>query len=210
VRYLMPELPFPKEAAERWLPAVGFEGKYEVSDLGQVRSLDYLVPGTTPMGAWCLRRINGRVLKLTTGRRGYQQVRLGRSHMRYVHILVAEAFIGPCPPGMECCHGPRGVTDNRAVNLSWGTRAKNLGQDKERDGTDAHGDRAPMVKLTWEQVDEIRRRLPRGLRTGTRPKHLRHLPTQQDLADEYGVGRDAISKIVAGKSWRPEFRRDAS
>ena|ERR1700758_5002651 len=122
---------------------------------------------------------------------------------------VKEAFIGPKPAGMEVLHGPGGITDNRAVNLSYGTRRQNVA-DMLRDGTDPNGDRHGMAKLTWEQVDEIRRRLPAGLRPGTRPKHLRHLPTQQDLADEYGVSQTAIYEIITGRTWRPEFRREAS
>lgn len=191
---------------EEWRAVAGFEGAYEVSDLGRVRSLDRTVAGTSPGGIWCRRRVSGRVLKPTPAARGYLQVRIGSDSPRYVHSLVAEAFIGACPPGMECCHGPGGMTDNRWANLSWGTKAKNLGPDKVRDGTDFNGDRAPMVKLTWEKVDEIRRRLPPGLRTGTRPEWARHLPTQQDLATEYGVCQDTIGKIINGKAWRPEFR----
>ena len=57
----------------------------------------------------------------------------GKARQRPVHSLVAEAFIGPCPPGQEVRHGPGGSLDNRLVNLSYGTRAENIA-DQYRDG----------------------------------------------------------------------------
>jgi hypothetical protein len=192
-------------APEEWRAVDDFEGSYEVSSLGRVRSLDRWI--TCANGQ--RKRLSGRMLRGGRAGRGYSRVFLGKENGRYVHDLVAAAFIGPKRAGMEVLHGPGGMTDNRAANLSYGTREQNAA-DMLRDGTDPNGDRHGMAKLTWEQVDEIRTRLPAGLRPGTRPKHLRHLPTQQDLADEYGVSQTAIYEIITGRTWRPEFRREAS
>lgn len=114
-----------------WLPVIGWEGLYEVSDRGEVRSLDRWIPQQQ-------RLFPGRVLK--PGRDGhYLFVHLcynGKSVSRKVHSLVLEAFAEPRPAGLEACHGPGGKLDNRwPENLSWGTKDKNLGPDKVRDGT---------------------------------------------------------------------------
>src|SRR5262249_4354731 len=45
---------------------------------------------------------------------------------QYVHRLVLEAFVGPCPPGMEARHVNGIKTDNRLVNLQWGTHRQNM------------------------------------------------------------------------------------
>lgn len=205
----------PTPASEEWRAVVGYEGLYEASDFGRVRSLDRTVIGRTRWGGTTERRFRGQILQPAPNSRwGYLYVVLcngfGRRRNCRVNVLVAEAFLGPRPGGMEVLHGPGGITDNRVRNLRYGTHAENQGPDKRRDGTDSNGDKCPTAKLTWEQVDEIRRRLPVGLRTGPRPKHLRHLPTQKDLATEYGVSAGEIGLIVAGKIWRPEFRREAS
>ncbi len=85
--------------AERWLPVVGLEGTYEVSDLGNVRSLDRTIGhGNRTRSAF------GCVLKPRIGTSGYPQVYLD-GKTKSVHRLVLEAFVGRCPPGMECLHG---------------------------------------------------------------------------------------------------------
>jgi hypothetical protein len=115
---------------EKWLPVAGYKGCYEVSDHGRVRSLDRDVRCTHN----ATRRIRGQLLTPRRGSHGYFAVSLSKHDKRTVHTLVLEAFIGPCPPGMECCHGPAGPADNRLSNLSWGTRSKNM-IDTLRDGT---------------------------------------------------------------------------
>lgn len=120
--------------SERWLPIAGYEGYYEVSDQGRVRSLDRVVK--TARGQ---RRIRGRLLSQSVAHEGgYVQVNLNRDGERehvYVHVLVLEHFEGPRPPGMEGCHGPGGSSDNRLSNLRWDTPSANQ-RDKRRDGTD--------------------------------------------------------------------------
>lgn len=106
---------------EHWLPVVGFEGQYEISDLGRVRSLDRKVPcrgGST-------RLHRGRVLQPGNGSYNHQVVCLSGRRMVQVHRLVLEAFIGKCPDGMEACHNNDVADDNRLVNLRWDTRTAN-------------------------------------------------------------------------------------
>jgi hypothetical protein len=108
-------------SAERWLPIPGFEGRYEVSDHGLVRSLDRVQ--VNRLGR---RRFwPGQMLKIQMTPNGYSKVCLGGVNWRLVHRLVLTAFVGPCPDGMECLHGNDVRTDNRLANLSWGTHEEN-------------------------------------------------------------------------------------
>jgi hypothetical protein len=117
---------------ERWLPVVGYEGFYEVSDQGRVRSLDRIVDELRGGRTW-----KGRVLITQRHPKGYLIVALtakGRSKSHSVHRLVLRAFQGDCPDGMQCCHANGIRDDNRLDNLRWDTRSANE-QDKIRHGT---------------------------------------------------------------------------
>lgn len=113
--------------AERWLPVVGWEDRYEVSDLGRVR-------GIRRQGT------KGGLIKTTVDPRGYVRVGLWRPltrrFNRFVHQLVLEAFVGPRPEGLQTRHLNDVKTDNALTNLCWGTPSEN-GYDQVRNGV--HG-----------------------------------------------------------------------
>jgi hypothetical protein len=119
----------PDPTRETWRPVPGYEGLYEVSDLGRVRSLRRM----TRRG-WR----GGKILKPTPrDRYGHTVVGLsanGIKTVRQVHQIVAEAFIGPPPGGMEACHGDGNGGNNALANLRYGTRRENI-LDEVRHGT---------------------------------------------------------------------------
>src|SRR5262249_52870534 len=114
---------------ERWRPVPGYEGFYEVSDLGRVRSLHRRT----------VHGIQGGLLRKPLPLpNGYLYVALyaqGKSQNRLVHRLVLEAFPGPCPAGMECRHLDGDQANNTVANLAWGTHRENI-LDKRHHGTD--------------------------------------------------------------------------
>lgn len=120
---------------ERWLPLPGFEGGYEVSDQGCIRSVSrtiHAINGRT-------RRHKGRPIRLSPSPDGYIRYEFhfrGQSSTRSVHQLVARAFIGPLPPGMEVLHRNGDRIDNRVENLRYGTHQENV-RDSVRHGTHA-------------------------------------------------------------------------
>ncbi|WP_112227863.1 NUMOD4 domain-containing protein [Lentzea atacamensis] len=125
-------------AKELWGDIPEYEGLYQVSDHGRVRSLDREIECMSRWGDPMTKRWKGRVMKPTRSKlTGHLMVSLWRSgemRKRTIHTLVAEVFIGPRPVGMEVLHGPNGVTDNSVSNLSYGTHAQNM-RDMLRDGT---------------------------------------------------------------------------
>ncbi len=103
---------------EEWRPVVGWEGYYEVSDLGRVRRI----------AAYRSTSV-GRVLKPWRNVHGYRQVTLthrGRRHAPTVHRLVTDAFLGPLPAGMERNHRSGAKDDNRLTNLEFVTHPENV------------------------------------------------------------------------------------
>jgi hypothetical protein len=123
---------------ERWLPVVGYEGLYEVSDHGRVRTVERFI--TYPSKSRITT--SGRLLPSQI-RKQYCRpndhptvglVRPGEKRRTFdVHRLVLEAFVGPRPEGMEACHWNDIKTDNRASNLRWDTRSENT-KDRIRNG----------------------------------------------------------------------------
>lgn len=121
---------------EVWKLVPEYEGKYEVSDQGRVRSFN--------------RCPQGRILRPGRMPGGHLSVALGRGNSQCVHKLVLLAFVGVAPHKHECLHINGVPNDNRLSNLRWGTRSEN--------NIDAvlHQHRG---KLTETQVKDIRTRV---------------------------------------------------
>jgi len=107
---------------EEWRPVVGWEGWYSVSNLGRVRR--------DSRHQEVRRRHAGRVLSVRFHpRRRYAAIHLfrdGASLDRYLHVLVAEAFLGPCPKGKEANHRDGDRKNNAASNLEYMTHSQNI------------------------------------------------------------------------------------
>lgn len=170
------------DTTERWLPVPGYEGFYDVSDLGRVRSVRHMT-----QAGWR----GGKILKQFTDGDGYLRVnlsRLGVVHGIPVHVLVLRAFAGEPEPGQQARHGRHGKLDNRLTELCWGTGLEQA-EDKRRDGTMACGERQGNASLTIADILAIRVRRAAG-------------ELQQTLADEFRISQAHVSRIVLRQSWQ--------
>lgn len=111
---------------------------------------------------------------------------LGKRKCFFVHRLILETFIGPCPDGMECCHNDGNPQNNQLCNLRWDTHRNNI-RDKASHGTLPLGETHHMAKLTADDVRQIR------MMAGTMP--------QTELAKKFNVSQRHLSKIIRGKAW---------
>ncbi len=168
---------------EHWLPIAGYEKLYEVSDVGRVRSLDR----QSDQG---LRK--GRIRKPGEAGEGYIAVTLSKDGIvraHYVHRLVLETFVGPCPVGMEGCHDPDPTRTNcRLDNLRWDTR-KNNQHDKRSHGSMPLGEKHRGAKLTDAAVYEMRR-----LRSQTGISY-------RAIAEQFSVARATAYRACIGRHW---------
>lgn len=113
---------------------------YQASSAGRVRSVGRMVDD----GLGHLRRVPARYLTPRPHRSGHLMVTLssrGKERKFRVHRLVLNAFVGPCPDGMECCHWNDEPPDNRLMNLRWDTPSANK-RDAVRNGLN------PMTQRT--------------------------------------------------------------
>ena len=111
----------------------------------------------------------------------------GRRKNQYVHRLVLEAFVGPCPDGMESLHDDGNSHNNAADNLNWGTSTKN-NKDRDRHGTLPKGIAVYNSKLTEQDVKIIR--------------EFRPMFSLRQLSDAMGVSASCISQVARGTIWR--------
>lgn len=111
---------------EKWRDIPGYSA-YQASNLGRVRSLDHEVLCKDGR----VRLQKGRILKQAKASHGYKTVCLGRNNTQSVHVLVASAFIGPCPAGFEVRHLDGNPENNASDNLLYGSRADNIADAKK-------------------------------------------------------------------------------
>lgn len=134
-----------------WKPIPGYEGLYEISDAGEVRSLDRVVARLTPTGNAGTRHYFAKTKTIYSDRDGYSCVSLCKGGVQKpyrVSRLVLTAFEQPSKPGEEACHKNHDKLDNSIRNLRWGTRQENE-DDKTSSG---RRPRNTINKLTASDV----------------------------------------------------------
>lgn len=164
---------------ERWAQVWDYEGEYEVSNWGKVRSIPRLIRCSEG-----LRGVRERILKPWEASNGYLQITLyseGKPRLFRVHQLVWEAFNGPVPDGLEINHKDTDKLNCKLRNLELVTHQENL-QHAAKNGLYTH-------VLTKSIVREIRQRYAAG---GV---------TLKELAEEFGVTRQTIGYAVRGETW---------
>jgi len=171
---------------EHWLPVVGHEGYYEVSDHGRVKRI---APGkgATP----------GKILSGGTDRDGYILVSLWKNNIQTmckVHRLVAMAFIGmPTERQSEIRHLDGNPANNNLSNLQWGSSTENIA-DRKKHGrfigavNPLRGIANPASKLSNSDVIEIRSLLSAGV-------------AQKVIADRFKVNQTLVSAIKRNVIW---------
>lgn len=173
----------PTTTPEIWKPVVGYEGLYEVSDLGRVRRVSASpYHPVNPNSDMCGSQ----------DRNGYRVVTLSSNlacRNVGVHRLVAQAFLGPRPPDHITHHRNGSKADNRAANLEWVTPRQNSHHAVTTGlQPDHRGEANPAAKLTRAKVAVIR--------------SLRGLVSERHLAQEFGVSHGAIHDIQTRRRWK--------
>jgi len=180
---------------EKWADIIGYEGLYQVSSLGRVRSLDRRVLCRRGDYKRYKSTRAGSVLSPGVASNDYLTVSLssgGEQKTRTVHSLVLESFVGNRPSKRhECRHLDGDRTNNKLNNLSWGTPEEN-GEDRKRHMAERAAGTLTKTKLSREEVLEI---------VGILKNKSYGRPTYKEIGLEFGVGASSIHNIDHGKSW---------
>lgn len=170
---------------EIWKDIEGYEGKYQVSSFGRVRSLDRMVP--TVHNA--TRMVKGKTLTPWTDRYGYHHVNLWRDckmKSQQVHRLVATAFIKN-PDGLpEVNHKNEDKTDNRADNLEWCNTRYNIN----------YGNRSHKVSQTRISNAMLGLRVEQLTMDG---QHVRTFDSIREASRVSGADKSVIVRVCKGR-----------
>ena len=160
---------------EIWKDIPGYEGRYQASTEGRIRSIDHFVP----CAHGGQRLVRGRILRPSGSKRDpHLYVVLGhKAPGSPVHRLIATTFIGPRPNGYDIRHLDGNPTNNKVSNLAYGTRTENI-LDVLRIGE-------RWRKLTLSDAMTIRRLYATG-----RPA--------KEIAAAYGISEGHTYRIIRG------------
>jgi len=162
---------------EVWKTIPDYNGRYQVSNTGKVRSF--------------FKHPEGYELKQSVHKDGYRLLTLAKNNKDksyHIHKLVTEAFYGPCPEGLVVRHIDGNPANNNLWNLAYGTPSQN-NQDALKHGTIKVGEDAANAKLTEEQAMTIKALCYFGV-------------SQRYLARAYEVNKSAIGHLHKGRTWK--------
>lgn len=181
---------------EVWKDVIGYEGLYQVSNFGNIKSLDRIV--NKPNGVSYLRK--GKICTQSKSNLGYMTVGFtvnNKKVNKYVHRLVAEAFITNMNNYPQVNHIDCDKTNNRMYNLEWCTNSQNHTHASKNGLNKLHlhrvvysGEENGRSLLTKEQVLEIKQ------------KYIPYKYSAKKLSKEYNVSESCITHILNNTSWK--------
>lgn len=176
-----------QNSEEIWKDIIGYEGLYQVSNFGRVKSLDRMTNG--PNG--CLIPKPGKIIKQRPTKWGYMKVKLSKKSVfkhPTVHRLVAIHFIPNPENKPQVNHIDCDRKNNNLINLEWCTPKENQKHALEN-GRYLIGERSVNAVLTDELVVAIKILISRGMQ-------------QKDIAKELFINAPSISRINIKKTWK--------
>lgn len=159
----------------QWRPVVGHEGAYSVSEYGDI---------------W-IQRLR-RKGKLQKDRKGYVHYFLsenGVQKLTRIHRIVLEAFVGPCPQGMECCHKDNDPLNNHYSNLMWATHRDNMME---------FGMMSALGKGESNGTSVLTDKTVKAIRKMAKETHATH----REISERYGTTKQNIGRIINRKRWQ--------
>lgn len=172
---------------EVWKDIPEFEGYYQVSNLGRVRSLNRIIRDGR-------NKFKGSIMKLTLDKKGYLRVRFSKNNIKTsfkVHRLVARAFIPNSDNKPEVNHKDLNKANNHIYNLEWISTKENSRhyfKSELAKGRNLH-ENNPKAKLTWDDINLIRKLKEEYSFTDYRLSWL------------FNVRKSHINKIINYKQW---------
>lgn len=168
---------------EEWRDIPGYEGCYQASSFGRIRSLDRTITHIDHWGRTVARHKKGKILRLAKQSNGYLFIQLGRaSSQTTIHALVALTYLGDRPHDHDIHHINDQKTDNRSVNLEYIPESDHMSMHLKGNTRTA--------KITEDQAREI-----------FRLYHEEHRTASQ-IAPLYDISTSSVLRIKRGEAWQ--------
>lgn len=181
------------EEVEIWKDVVGYEGFYQVSNLGRVKSLHRYFNRIYCNGTNIQREVPERILPLRDSIKKYSRAFLCKGRIKknfLVHRLVAVAFIANPENKLEVNHINCNKKDNRVSNLEWTSYSENRKHAVENGRMRyALGEKSGSSKLSESQIKEIRLKHKNG-------------ETGKNIAMYFNVTPSTIYSILNNITWK--------
>lgn len=166
-----------------WIDIDGYEGHYQISNFGKIKSCNRNILKSNGRN----HSTKERILKTRFIKSGYEIVTLVKfkefkSYL--VHRLVAQAFIGQCPPNKQVAHNDGNKLNNFSENLRYATIQENA-NDRIKHGTVPRGEKSKNSKLTESIVKKIRN----------------ENGTQSQIANKYKISQTNVGCILRRVTW---------
>lgn len=177
---------------ETWKPVLGYEGLYEVSDLGRVRGLE-----RTKNNRGAIQHVSGRIMQQRPNHKGYLTVHLSKNGVgarKPVHRIVAEAFIQNPDAKPQVNHISGVKTDNRATNLEWVTNSENMRHARLNNLVNYK----PMLMAA--HTPQARKKVADALKKPVLRSDGKRYASVKDAAKDIGVTHGAVSMNIHGKT----------
>lgn len=170
---------------EIWKDIEGYEGKYQISTFGRVKSMER--KSRNRCGSYVRKE---KILKPINHRQGYLKVNINRNKRDFIHRLVAKTFI-PNPLNKEQVnHIDDNKSNNFINNLEWVTNGENVKKAYETGRIKKLcGELNPSATLTLDKVKIIRSKFKSGLK-------------MKNIANEFNVSYSAINRIINNETWQ--------
>lgn len=173
---------------EEWKDIINYEGIYQASTHGRIRSLDRYIR----CGKSSERYLEGRILRQFKSKKGYLELGLykdSKHKTHKVHRLVLTAFDRPPKTGEECNHKDGNKSNNHIENLEWCTHIQNMRHKDNIIGKHNRGERHGRHEITEQGVRDARDLLKEGKLN------------QKQIAEIFNVSQGIISCIKSGRTW---------
>ena len=172
---------------EIWKDVVGFDGIYKISSLGRLKSVERVIERKNNSNyVQSEKIING------SNHNGYLFTTLRKNNkkaQKFIHVLVAESFLGEKPNGFDVCHSDGNRLNNCINNLRYGTRSDNV-KDSIKHRTHYTPFRKKGSERSYAKInEEIAKEIKNSNESSTK------------LSKKFNVSRALISGIRRNKNW---------
>lgn len=180
---------------EIWKDIKGYENYYQISNFGNVKSLERIIIRPKKVGSFMQKE---RILSNNIDKSGYSSVLLVKETVKkkmLVHRLVAKAFIRNKDNHKYVNHIDANRSNNLQINLEWCTQSENKKHSYNLGLSDKKGEKHHLAKFKEKDIIDIRNKYDTGNFT------------QKEISETYNVSKSTIWHIVNYKTWNYDFKK---